>query len=426
MTNLVVPTQQRQVAVLIKKTWDAIVADWQLDNPGKPNTPTKIYYLHPTIPGFMLQAVNGKRKVTWTWVLRYSLLGQPKGKTLGSAYELSPDAAAKMAAQFRIAADAGIDPGADKQARRAAAEHTFATHLDDFFKAPAQQGIKPSSMERLQRHLKVTWRHLHNMPVADIRKADIKPTLDAIKTPHASDCARARLSTYCAWLIEQELLEHNPVSDIPRKVSRAAGNAERERALSPAELQLVLKHSRAHRSVEYSQMIELLVLTGQRREEIAGLLWSEVEKIEDAQAAMIRLPGSRTKNGKEHLVPLSRQARAILLSIPRVGDRVFHKLINNSAFSEGKLALDRAIAADQAIEAWRVHDLRRTAVTGMSELGIRDAVVEAIVNHQSGLSKAGVAGTYNRAKYLAERRVGLQQWADEVKPDNVVAFQAAA
>jgi integrase len=130
-------------------------------------------------------------------------------------------------------------------------------------------------------------------------------------------------------------------------------------------------------------------------------------------------------------VPLSRQAVAILAARTRREERalVFGEGKGPfSGFSVAKANLDRAMltarreAAKKAgaepkkikpMPAWRLHDLRRTAVTGMAELGVQPHVVEAVVNHISG-HKAGVAGVYNRATYSAEKRVALQAWADHL------------
>ena len=153
----------------------------------------------------------------------------------------------------------------------------------------------------------------------------------------------------------------------------------------------------------FGAIVRLLILTGQRRDEIAELEWREV----DLAAAMISLPGARTKNGKPHVVPLARQAVAILEALEhRHGDRVFAAQTWDQI--EGQARRDGA-----AREPWVLHDLRRSAVTRMAELGIAPHVVEAVVNHVSG-HKAGVAGVYNKATYAAEKRAALQRWADHL------------
>ena len=153
-------------------------------------------------------------------------------------------------------------------------------------------------------------------------------------------------------------------------------------------------------------------MTGQRRSEIGDLQWPEV----DLAKRQVELPGTRTKNGRPHLVPLSDAACAILADTHRREGRdfVFGSGAGLSGWSKSKADLDRRITAEakaaSTITPWTLHDLRRTFVTHVSEHGIASPhVVEAIVNHISG-AKAGVAGVYNRATYLSEKRRALDLW----------------
>jgi integrase len=156
----------------------------------------------------------------------------------------------------------------------------------------------------------------------------------------------------------------------------------------------------------FSDIVRLLLLTGSRRAEIGMLQWSEV----DLARKMIVLAPARTKNGRQHELPLSTQALAILKRQPHrnasnflFGERGFN------VFGRAKQELDQRLH----IAPWRLHDLRRTCATGMAELGVQPWYVEAVLNHQSG-HKQGVAGTYNRARYADEMRSALQRWADHL------------
>lgn len=156
-----------------------------------------------------------------------------------------------------------------------------------------------------------------------------------------------------------------------------------------------------------ADIIRLLLLTGQRRNEIGALQWSEV----DLARKMIVLPPERTKNGRKHELPLSRQALAIIERQPRRNSSAF--LFSNMKgfrnWDAAKARLDQRLS----IAAYTLHDLRRTAATGMAEIGVQPHIIEAVLNHVSG-HKAGVAGIYNRAKYADEMRSTLQRWADHV------------
>lgn len=170
---------------------------------------------------------------------------------------------------------------------------------------------------------------------------------------------------------------------------------------------------------DYANIVRLLLLTAQRREEVAGMLWSEL----DLEAGLWRIGAARTKNGRPHEVPLSSQAVAILQGVNlRPGrDRVFGAGEGAfSGWSQGKTKLDgrllkRLKHSDPAatLPAWRLHDLRRTAATGMADLGVLPHVIEAVLNHISG-HKSGVAGVYNRSSYGPEKRVALDTWAAHV------------
>jgi integrase len=136
------------------------------------------------------------------------------------------------------------------------------------------------------------------------------------------------------------------------------------------------------------------------------LTWGEVDLVRK----LIVLPAARTKNGREHTLPLSAQALAILDRQPRRNSTGF--VFGGQGFqnwSRGKEALDQRLG----IAPWRLHDLRRTCATGMADLGVLPHVIESVLNHVSG-HKAGVAGTYNRAKYEPEMRGALQKWGDHV------------
>jgi integrase len=154
--------------------------------------------------------------------------------------------------------------------------------------------------------------------------------------------------------------------------------------------------------------VRTLILTGQRREEVAGMAWGEVAQ----DLSSWTIPASRAKTGAAHLVPLSTQVQVILRAAPRLGesDLVFPGLRGPfSGFSKAKAALDKA----SGLRDWRLHDLRRTMATGLQRLGVRLEVTEAVLNHIAG-SRAGIVGVYQRHTWAEEKRAALNAWDEHV------------
>jgi integrase len=158
---------------------------------------------------------------------------------------------------------------------------------------------------------------------------------------------------------------------------------------------------------KFSDVVRLLLLTGQRRNEIGKLQWGEI----DLARKLIVLASGRTKNGRQHEVPLSAQALAIIEGMPRRNSSDF--LFGKRGFSDWA-AVKAKLDQRAGIAPWTLHDLRRTCATQLGELGIQPHHIEAILNHYSG-HRAGVAGVYQRAKYEGEMRAALQRWADWIE-----------
>ena len=146
------------------------------------------------------------------------------------------------------------------------------------------------------------------------------------------------------------------------------------------------------------------------------------------------MPGSRTKNGRSHIVHLSGLAVEILDKLPRIASKKGWSFTTGlggdnpvSGFGRGRERIAAAMAAVAAAEVapFTLHDLRRSAATGMAALGIAPHVVDKILNHSTG-KIAGVAKIYNRFQYISERKAALNSWARHVEtlfrppPSNVV------
>jgi integrase len=352
------------------------------------------------------------------YYLRYRLNGRQSIRSIGrhgSPY--TPDTARVEAKRLLGQVAAGTDPAAEKEkARKAEGFGAEVEHYLDRKKA----GMKPRAFSEVERHLLSHAKPLHRTRLMDIDGRAIALLLAEIETesgPVARNRVRSSLSAFFGWAVREGLLDINPVAG----TGKAEEGGSRERVLSDAELVEVCA---ALGEDQFGDIVRLLILTGQRREEIGGLRWSEV----DFGGGAIVLPPQRTKNKREHTVPLSAPAKEILARQPRrkgkdgkPRDLIFgHGGGGFSAWSDCKENLDRRIVKNRDANAkpttvWRLHDLRRTAATMMADrLGVLPHIVEAILNHVSG-HRAGVAGVYNRARYSAEMRDALARWAEYVE-----------
>jgi integrase len=351
------------------------------------------------------------------YYLRYRLNGLQRTKSLGRHGHLTPELARAQAKQRLGKIASGIDPFAEEATARAA--ETFGGELERYLEQ--QQGeLKPRSFEEIKRHLAVYAEPLHRMRLGEINRRAIAVLLAEVEKKSgivSRNRLRSSLSAFFTWIIQEGFIEANPVIGT-RKIDEGGS---RERVLTQTELAQLWTTLGQSNSVplgQFGDIVRLLILTGQRRNEIAALRWDEV----DFDGAIITLPPARTKNNRTHELPLSPLALAILQRQPRrKGQEFVFPNRNGGRFvnwQEGRARLDKSIAQSTTSKGkgqpWRPHDLRRTAATGMAELGILPHIVEAVLNHVSG-HKAGVAGIYNRAKYLDEMREALMRWSDYVE-----------
>jgi integrase len=186
-----------------------------------------------------------------------------------------------------------------------------------------------------------------------------------------------------------------------------AKEVARDRVLDDRELAQVILAARKIGG-PHGGILELLALTGQRREEVAGLPWEEL----DLAQRIWTIPKARTKNAKAHIVHLSRQALTLLKRADQRGSLVF-SLLGTKRFQDFTHA-KRRIDQISGVTGWRLHDLRRTCVSGMARLGIAPHVADKILNHQSG-TISGVAAVYQRHEFQAERRAALDSWGAHIE-----------
>jgi integrase len=246
------------------------------------------------------------------------------------------------------------------------------------------------------------------LDVRDISKRDILEELDALGGV-ASNRALAALRKFFNWCVEREIVAVSPCAGLKAPASEES----RDRVLSDDEIRL-LWAAADKIGYPFGPFTKLLVLTGQRREEVAAVSAPELYLSEQLWS----IPKKRAKNKRPHDVPLSDASLAVISVLPRISGKPAYLFTHTgvtpiSGFSKARRALIAKMseAADGAeIEHFTFHDLRRTAASGMAKLGIAPHVIEAVLNHQSGVIR-GVARVYNRHAYDKERREALDLWA---------------
>jgi integrase len=254
-------------------------------------------------------------------------------------------------------------------------------------------------------------------PLASIAKHNVQTLVDAIAdgAPVSANRTLAALKTLFKFYVKRQSLLTSPAA----LVDAPAAEKSRDRTLSDAEVKAVWKAADAA-AYPFGRLVQMLLLTGARRDELREAPWAEF----DLDGGMWTLPGDRVKNGNEHSVPLSSWAKQILRSMPRIKGRGLLFTTTGETPYSGLSKAKRALDTASGVAGWTLHDLRRTAATGMAErCGVQPHIVEAALNHVSGESRRGVAGVYNRSRYTDDIRKALQAWADYV--DGLVNGNAA-
>ena len=241
--------------------------------------------------------------------------------------------------------------------------------------------------------------------VHTVTKRDIVSMLEAIAdrgSPIMANRTLAATRKFFNWCLARDVLQTSPCDG----VVAPGRETKRDRLLSDDELRGVMVAARGI-GFPYGSIVQLLGITGQRREEVAAMRWAEL----DLPVRTWTIPAVRSKNGKPHIVHLSDAAVDVLAGLPRVADLVFttNGRTPFQAWSKAKRELDQR----SAISGWTLHDLRRTVVSGMARLGIPPHIADKILNHQSG-TISGVAAVYQRHQFLTERRDALDRWSDHV------------
>jgi integrase len=364
--------------------------------------------------------------------------------TLASARRLAAEIHRQRAMGRDVVADYDASRRRQKSQHESRAKSTYPAAAKDFIEQYASKKTRrwretarllglaypPTGGEptRIKGGLCERW---NDKPIAEIDGHDIHSLIDETRRSGAPGLerrsdgpteARARVMLSClskmfSWLVQHRRVNQNPCKDVHRPEASTA----RDRVLTDGEIVKFWRATDAERK-ELSALLKLLLLTGCRLNEVAGMTRTELSD----DGATWNIPGSRTKNKRPHVVPLAPLARKMV----GTGSEGFVFTTTGRSPVSGWSKIKRRLDAAMKIPPWRLHDLRRTAATGMAEIGVAPHIVEAALNHISG-AKAGVAGTYNRAAYAEEKRAALERWATHVqglvsaRPANVVKMHKA-
>jgi integrase len=371
---------------------------------GLTSSKSDVVYWDAGYPGFGVKVTPKGRKV-FIVLYRTGGAGSRLRKYTIGPYGRVTLHQARVAAQKVFAAKLeGRDPAAEKRAakRRVVADR-IEDLLESFIAQRLSQNRSGSEIARLlRREVGQTW---GGRSVHEFSKRDVVELITAIEqrgAPVAANKLLKTVKTFLRWCVGRAILDQSPAEGVPLPTKEVA----RDRVLDDDELARVILAAR-QMGGPYGGLVELLALTGQRREEVAGLQWEEL----DLARRLWALPRSRTKNAKAHLVHLSEQSMAVLTRAEGPGPYVFSLLGTKpfQEFSRTKRRLDEL----SGVTGWRLHDLRRTCVSGMARLGIAPHIADKILNHQAG-TISGVAAVYQRHDFLAERRTAVEKWGAHI------------
>jgi integrase len=367
-----------------------------------------------------------------SYVLHYRFGEKSRKLTIGK-FDVDEGGLARVRAAAREARNLlgdGIDPSASKREAKAARVAALRQAETPPEPAPvAADSVESVAAEFIERYAKPNtrdWRetqrlleknivpHWRGRRLSEISKADIHTVLDLMVNRGAAVGANrvfAQLRKMCGWAVSRGLIDRSPCDGI----TKPSSEMKRDRVLDDRELALVWQGCEMI-GFPFGPLTQLLILTGQRRGEVAGLRYSEL----DLSKALWTLPAARVKNKRKHEVPLSPQAVTLLRGVPRVvsSDFVFSTTGKTAAsgFSNSKDHLDATLLKldPRPLAAWTIHDIRRSVASGMARLGVALHVIERVLNHVSG-TFGGIAAVYQHHKFEDDMRDALDKWAAHIE-----------
>lgn len=370
-----------------------------------------------------------------SFAVRYRFEGRTRKLTLGDAEVVSlADARARATEALRRVAQ-GTDPATEKQRDRKASVEAAAARKEDSVENLAEQFIERYSKAKGNR----TWRRAESIfnrvivpawrgkTVHEIAQDDVEHLVDKIADHHpiAANRLLTTVRKWFSWMAgryrggKKAILRQRIRTSPCLGVEPPGREVKRDRVLTDDELRALWAIC-DEIGEPHGSFVRLLVLTAQRRNEVAGMRWSEI----DLNKGAWEIPSERSKNKLAHVVPLPPQALDIIRGLRRFHGSDFVITTTGSVAINGHSKIKRLIDEKTgAAKPWTYHDLRRSAVTGMAKIGVLPHVIEAVINHVSGSAKSGVAGIYNVWSYYPEKSAALARWADYV--EQIIAAKPA-
>ncbi|MCV0384043.1 MAG: integrase arm-type DNA-binding domain-containing protein [Erythrobacter sp.] len=342
-----------------------------------------------------------------SWAVRYrNAAGKQRKKSLGPIDRMKLADARKAARAIMARVDDGDDPSSRAKVEADKAALTVRSASERFMKARRAQERNRAADEVQRQFDSYILPAIGEGPIAAVSGDNARKVVTDLANAGARTMANrvhSTLARFFKWAAEpdQRLVAQSPYAGYPK----VADERERDRVLSSSEL-AALWHEAGVTAQPFGPIIRLLILTAQRRSEVTGMTDAEL----DLNRAEWTIPSDRAKNGDRHVVPLSKPAIAELAKVTRIGKKGLVFTTTGEAVYAGhhkaKARMDRALGFN---EPWRIHDIRRTATTGLIALGQQPATVEALLNHRTG-ARAGVAGVYNRHQYRDEMELAAEVW----------------
>ena len=372
------------------------------------------------LPGFGVRITSTG---TRSFVLVYRFQGRARRLTIGRYPTLGLAKARELAGNALLEIRKGNDPQQppkDAVAAQSASNGNFTVVLDEYFTRYVRRRNKASTAKENERILRADFeRQWAKKNIRDITKQTVRARVEEIianGTPSAANHAFATIRAFFNWCVRQGHLELSPCFGLEPPARRPS----RDRTLTDEEIAQVW-HGASKVGWPFGPIVQLLILTAQRRGEVASMRWHDL----DLGAGLWSMPAEFTKSNRAHTVPLTTFTRNLILSLPRVHDIWVFPGRGDVArpyigFNKAKARLDDHVD----IAPWTLHDLRRTTATVMAKLKVSPHVLEKLLNHTTG-TLGGIAGVYNRFGYIDEMRDALERWERHLTND-IISLHVAA